>query len=169
MNLPKELMETIVEEVSKEFAKKDKVKKELEKDWRLRNTRYLLTNYCKLKSHCEITISSIQANSDNLKDIRVGSVEEYKAKTAKMMSYVDMMLKSYQGYCKSAGEASNRRWKVIDHKYLNTAVTPTNEALSERIGVDERTIRRDEKKAVEEFSVYLFGISHLTDLIEMSE
>lgn len=169
MNLPKELLESIVEQVSKEFSKTTRIKKEQEKDWRLRNTRYLLVNYRKLQSHCKASLEEIKLHDDILKDIRVNSVAEYKAKTIKMMDYVDMMLKSYESYCKEGGQATNRRWSVFKRKYLDSGDLPTNSTLANQHGVDERTIRRDESKAIEEFSVYLFGISHLTDLIDENE
>lgn len=169
MNLPKEILELIVEEVSKEFSKTNKLKKEQEKDWRLRNTRYLLVNYRKLQSHCKASLEELKLHDDVLKDIRVNSVAEYKAKTIKMMDYVDMMLKSYESYCKGAGQATNRRWSVFKRKYLDSGELPTNSTLAKQHGVDERTIRRDDGKAIEEFSVYLFGISHLTDLIDENE
>ncbi len=33
--------------------------------------------------------------------------------------------------------------------------------------MDERTVRRDEKKALEELSVFLFGIDSLSDLEQL--
>ncbi len=172
MNLPKELMEIIVAQVSKEFENQSRQKRENDKDWRLRNTRYLLRNYRKLKSHCEVTSGEIKDHEDVLQTIYLSSVTEYKVKTIKMMEYVDMMLESYKKYCESRGEAVRRRYAVINSLYLDTSVKDmTQDRIGEIHAVDVRTVRRDEKKAIDEISIYLFGISHLSDLIEeeMSE
>lgn len=168
MNLPKEWLETIVEEVSKEFSKRDKARNEEQKDRRLRNTEYLLKNYRKLKSHCEIELEHVKKNEEIFEKITVNSVMEYKIKSIKMVDYIDRMLDAYGYYCESQGKSVLRRYQVIKALYITPQPdkVPTRLDLAERLNVEERTIRRDEKKAIDEFAVYLFGITHFTDLVE---
>lgn len=170
MTLPKELLKLIVKEVSTEFDKQTKKKQQHDRDWRLRNTQYLLKNYRKLKSHCEASLADIKQQDEILLRVHINSVAEYKLKTIELMDYVDLMLDSYERYSLEQGESVQRRFKVLKELYINRSENVRLQRdLAEEFGVEERTIRRDLNKAIDEFSVYLFGAVHLADLIDKDE
>lgn len=164
--LTKHQLEIIAETVMKEQKKQEKRQQVERKDWRLRNTRLLLQNYRFLQKHCEEIHEDLTDYEEIIfdpEDLNIQVLMKYKARTKKMLDYFDTIWGSYREYCVSVGGANERRMKVIQKRYIsNTELSKFD--LAEMFGVDESTIRRDEKKAVKELSVFLFGIDSLEDL-----
>lgn len=137
------------------------------RDRRLRNTTLLLKNYQKLKRHCETIVGSLEVYEDSVYDpdeLNLHSLMKYKARTAKMLDYFDVSFKVYSQYCKGKGIAAERRCSVIEKSYIQKQAMKKID-IAELYGLDERTIRRDEAKAIEELSVILFGVDSINDLI----
>lgn len=167
MQLPKELLELIVEEVIKVHIRQDEAKAKERKDWRLRNTELLLKNYRMLRSHCDGATEELN-QYDNVfepHELEIHSLMQYKAKTARMLDFVDTQLKAYRSLCQASGEASDRRFKVVDRQYIDPAhIGKSKKEIAEGLNIDQRTLYRDEKKAFEEISMYLFGFDSIQDL-----
>lgn len=155
------ITKAILDEQKKQQAKLIKEKR----DKRLRNTALLLKHYHKLKRHCETIVNELEVYEDSVYDpyeINLNTLMKYKTKTAKMLDYFDISFDVYRKHCKDKGESIARRCDVIHKSYiLNPAMKKID--IATLYGVDERTIRRDETKAVEELSIILFGIDSLTD------
>jgi hypothetical protein len=167
--LTKGQLEIIVEAVLKEQQKQDNKKKEHKKDWRLRNTKMLLKNYHLLQKHCDEITEDLEAFEEVIFDpeeLNLRSLMKYKAKTKKMLDYFDNSWGSYQSYCKNRGSVYSRRCDVLYKLYISPNEF-TKIKIAELYNMDERTVRRDEKKALEELSVFLFGIDSLSDLEQL--
>lgn len=170
-----EIEPTTIEAISQAVVKKinqDK-RQQLKKmrDWRLRNTRLLLKHYHILKDHCAEIDDEIEAYADAIfdpDDIELKSIMASKAKTRKMVWYIDEMLIAYRRYCDRAGDAAQRRHEALTYYYINST-RPSFETLTFKLNVSERTVRRDLEDARKEFSVFLFGMNALEDLEEEAD
>lgn len=121
-----------------------------------------------LKKHCDQIVPELEEYEEFIFDaseLNIQSMMKYKAKTKKMLDYFDVVLGSYKKYCDISGEAIKRRCNVLIKSYINQSRMKFVD-IAELYGIDERTIRRDEKKAIQELSVFLFGIDSLEDLSE---
>lgn len=165
--LPSEIVELITKSVIKTIEKQqDKTEKE-KKDWRLRNTRLLLKNYRMLEEHCKSVEDELTNYEDIVYDpeeLQLHSLMKYKAKTTKMLMYFNEMFKAYKNYCNRAGEATQRRFQVIDKLYISNNEMST-EDIAEYFNINSRTVYKDVDKAIEELSVFLFGIDSINDLM----
>lgn len=167
--LNKKQLEIIAAAVLKEHEKNFGKQVEIKKDWRLRNTKLLLKNYTWLKKHCEEIIETMDDYEEVIFDpqeLSLKALMKYKAKTKRMLDYFDATWGSYKAYCASKGDANLRRCQVLEKLYILPETTK-KVALAESLGLDERTVRRDENKAAQELSIFLFGIDSLTDLEQM--
>lgn len=165
-SLSKRQLEIIAETVLKEHQKLSKKEQAAEKDWRLRNTKLLLKHYQMLQKHCEEITEDLEDYEEIVFDpaeLNLKALMKYKAKTKKMLDYFDATWGSYQGFCKDKGTAAHRRCDILYKLYISSA-NYNRVDLAEFYDVDERTVRRDESKAMEELSVFLFGIDSLADL-----
>lgn len=165
-SLSQQQLETIAAAVLKEHQKLVKKEHEAEKDWRLRNTKLLLKHYQMLQKHCEEITEDLDDYEEIVFDpseLDLKALMKYKAKTKKMLDYFDATLGSYRKFCKDKGVASQRRCDTLYKLYISSA-NCSRVDLSEFYNIDERTIRRDEAKATEELSIFLFGIDSLSDL-----
>lgn len=164
--ITKHQLEIIAEVVLKEHQKQKNKEKEPLKDWRLRNTQLLLKNYQMLEKHCEGIVEDLEdyeAVVFDPEELNLRALMKYKAKTKKMLDYFNATWGSYQSFCKNKGEATKRRCDVLYQLYISPKNLKKID-VAEKYNMDERTIRRDEKKAVEELSIFLFGIDSLSDL-----
>lgn len=168
IKLPQEVLGEITKHVMKVIDKNDKKDQKEKKDWRLRNTRLLLRNYRMLNEHCQGVEAELFAYEDIVYDpdeLELHSLMKYKAKTAKMLLYFDEMFKAYGDYCNRAGEASSRRFQVIDRLYVSHNKL-TTAGVAEIFNINTRTVYKDADKAIEELSIFLFGIDSIQDLQE---
>lgn len=167
--LTKHQLQIIAEAVIKEQKKHEKKQQIPPKDWRLRNTKTLLKHYTWLEKHCEEIIEDIDDYEEVIFDpqeLSLRALMKYKAKTKRMLDYFNSTWGSYKQYCKDKGGASLRRCQVLEKLYIIPNAMKKSE-LAELMNLDERTIRRDETKATQELSVFLFGIDSLSDLERM--
>lgn len=160
------ISETAAKEALKAYERKRKETSPAYRDWRLRNTKLLLKNYQLLIKHCDEIVDDLEDYENVIFDpdeLNLQTLMKYKARTKKMLDYFDSVWRSYYVYCKQKGGSVYRRFAVINNLYiLENEIKIVD--IAELHGVDERTIRRDEKKATEELSVFLFGIDSLEEL-----
>lgn len=170
MQLPKELMQMIVEEVAKERTRQEIAQAKERKDWRLRNTELLMKNYRMLRSHCDGIVEDLETVEVNVFDrheLEIESLMAYKAKTAKMLNFVDAQLKVYKTYCYDCGDSVRRRYSVVSRLYVDKSfVGKPKKIIAEGLNIDLSTMYRDETKAFQELSMYIFGFDSIQDLNE---
>lgn len=138
-----------------------------EQTWRVKNTRLLLKNYDILKEHSrdiDTDIDRYLKDVFNADDLKLRSVMGYKARTNKMMEYTDLMLQAYKNYAKKRDLPVQRRYFVIQNMYINPQKW-TFMKIADYFNVSEKTVRRDQKEAIQEFSIFLFGIVSLEEMV----
>lgn len=161
--LTKNQLETITQEVMKQMSAQQKKLQKQEKDWRLRNTKLLLENYHRLKEHCNGIEQEIEEFEDtifSLEELTLESLMKYKVKTAKMMRHFDRMLKFFEEDSLKGTEEEQRRYKVIYHRYLSKNRQPVH-SICELLTIEQATVYRDTKRAINDISVLMFGLSAL--------
>ena len=137
-------------------------KNETEKE--LRNTKLLLQNYRLLESHIDVELPKLEDDVPLSKsELSLYSLLGYRARSKEMIIFIKKVFDHYQAVCKSGSYEQKRRCNVIKALYFDSY--PLNRAqLAEKYKADEKTIRRDEKRAIRELSIMIFGIDSLNDL-----
>ncbi|AVK62449.1 hypothetical protein C5Z25_12075 [Lactobacillus sp. CBA3605] len=138
-----------------------------EQTWRVKNTKLLLKNYDILTEHSKEIDTDIDRYLNDVfskDDLKLRSIAGYKARTKKMMEYIDLMLGSYHEYVLKRGSAAKRRYFVINSLYVNPEKW-TYLKIAEYFDVSEKTIKRDAQEAIREFSIFLFGITSLEEMV----
>lgn len=142
------------------------------KDRRLYNTRLLMEKYRGLVVYCNDAIHSAnQINDDDeLNEIiaamsigkdsytlSVDSIRERVGKTRVILDHINNMLDFYQSYCTFKNKPEiMRKWIVVRSLYLDEEKKTVQE-LAEMLYVDERTVYRYNKAALQDISALLFG------------
>ncbi|EGO8157221.1 hypothetical protein JFL35_15750 [Enterococcus faecalis] len=163
-HLTKEQLEIIASAATTEairaYEKKHKrVKKEAKKR-NLRNTGLLLKNYTKLKDLCNETLQEeipVDYPEFDLENLTLESLSIYRKKTFKMLNHVDRMLTAYEWNCAKGSIEEQRRFKVLQKRYLIENKLSVKE-LCEEFHIEQGTVYRDTKLAIKDMSVLLFGI-----------
>jgi hypothetical protein len=158
--LTKNQIEIITQEVIKQLDKQQKKQQKQKKDWRLRNTKLLLENYQLLKEHCNEIEQEFEEYEDtmfSLEEFTLESLMKYRVKTAKMMRHFDRMLKFFEEDSLKGTEEDKRRFNVIYHRYLSGNKL-TVQKLCKELNVEQTTVYRDSKHAINNISVLLFGL-----------
>jgi len=172
IEVTKQVIDEISKSVSKQLVSEQVKKQKHDRDWRLRNTKLLLKNYHILKEHCHKLHDEIETYEDSVfdpEDIEIKSIMASKAKTRRMVWYIDEMLLAYDRYACKAGEAAKRRYEVLVNYYIHPN-RKNHDDLGCMLNISDRTVRRDLEDARKEFSIFLFGIFAIEDLDEqMSE
>lgn len=166
VKLTEDVVEAISQSIIKRILQGEEKQKKRERDWRLRNTKLLLKNYHILKEHCQKVDHELEVYEDSVfdpEDIEIKSIMASKAKTRKMVWYIDEMILAYGRFADKAGEATKRRHNVLVHHYIRPN-RMSYEELGQLLNVSDRTIRRDLEDARKEFSIFLFGVFAIEDL-----
>lgn len=159
-----EVVKEIISGVSKQIIVEQSKKDKAERDWRLRNTKLLMKNYHILKEHCSEVEQELEEYGDSVfdpYDDEIESIMLSKAKTRRMVWYIDEMVCAYERYAYQAGESPKRRYTVLVDYYIKKK---SFECIALEMMVSDRTIRRDLDDAIKEFSIFLFGLLAIKDL-----
>ena len=166
IEVTKQVIDEISKSVSKQLVSEQVKKQKYDRDWRLRNTKLLLKNYHILKEHCHKLHDEIESYEDSVfdpEDIEIKSIMASKAKTRRMVWYIDEMLLAYDRYACKAGDVAKRRYQALYHYYIKPNRANYDD-LSEILSVSYITARRTLDDARKEFSIFLFGIFAIEDL-----
>ena len=154
-------MEKQVKELAKEVIKK---KKNQQKDRRLHNTKLLMKNYDKLKNHIE------KINSDgfmgyfgeNLQealeenDVFLNSVLRTKARTAQMVSCIDISLEILADEYEENGT-----YYIYDAFHMYYIEKLTYEEIAEKLNAGKNTPARWVKEVLNKLNILLWGVDAL--------
>lgn len=165
-----ELSDKSIEKIAKAVHKLDKrdrekARKEF-KSQSLHNTKMLLENYHKLKSHTDETeeLLNDMAPADLWYNgyLTLDSLMKNRAKTVKMMWHVDDSLGKYEKICH--GEIKKfkaRKFDILNDLYVNRL---SLDIVATRFDVDRTTIIRNRDEAVKDLSIILFGIDFFNEM-----
>ena len=124
VKLTEDVVEAISQSIIKRILQGEEKQKKRERDWRLRNTKLLLKNYHILKEHCQKVSNELEAYEESVfdpEDIEIKSIMASKAKTRRMVLYIDEMILAYERYAMKSGEATKRRYRALVHYYIHSS------------------------------------------------
>ncbi|MEN2307906.1 hypothetical protein [Lentilactobacillus parabuchneri] len=155
--------ETISKLVDQLISKgSDFAKTESEKQ--LRNTKDLLKNYRLLENHLDVDLPRLEDETPLSKyELSLYSLLGYRARSKEMIQFINQIVERYKKICSEGTPEQRRRFNVIYDVYVGHPKQNRYE-LARRYNVDEKTIRRDERIAIHEISVMLFGIDAINDM-----
>ncbi len=157
-----------IEEYHKEF---DRSRQE-NRDKRLYNTRLLMEKYRGMVKYSESAVYDAAQLEDDLDlqtlldimgcsydshTLSVQSIQERVGKVRIILDHVTRMLDYYKFRCESSGKTEIvRKWEVVKALYLDEEIK-TVQDLAEVYFVDERTIYRYNRSALQDLSALFFG------------
>lgn len=129
------------------------------KERRLRNTKLLLEKYRLFKINKELTIKDLELYEHIVydpDDLSLKSVMISKAKTIKMLDYLDKALEEYRLACmqKTNGE---ERWELLYRVYIHPTARTVKQA-ARSLSIPKTTAYRYIDMMVEELSSILWGM-----------
>lgn len=138
-----------------------------ESEQELRNTKTLLQNYQLLENHLDVEMPEVKDDVPLSRyELSLYSLLGYRVRSKEMMEFVNNILGRYKEICMAGTFEERRRYDVIRKLYLIDGKL-TRLQLADFYQVDEKTIRRDERKAIDELSIMMFGIDALNDMSKM--
>lgn len=159
-----ELSDETIGKIVDGLIKRNKVFAKSESEKELRNTKELLKNYRLLENHLDVELPSIDDDTPLSRyELSLYSLLGYRARSKEMMVFINEIIERYQMICMQGTPEQERRFKVIRNLYIDRPAM-TRVRLAKRFGCDEKTIRRDERQAINELSVMIFGIDGLNDV-----
>lgn len=159
-----DLTDETISKLAKELIVQNKEIVKSENEKKLRDIRLLLTNYRFLKNHLNIEIPTMTEDSQlSNYELSLYSLIGYRVRSKEMLIFFNNVLEEYKSICFNKSQEAIRKYRVIDGLYINEHEATRNE-LSMRLNADIKTIRRDEKNAIEELSVMTFGIDGINDM-----
>lgn len=85
---------------------------------------------------------------------------KYRYKTAKMLRRVDRMLIAYEWDCEHGSVEEKRRSRILKNRYLAESRRTVKDSC-EDLSVEQATIYRGTKRAVNDIAILLFGFGAL--------
>lgn len=171
MNLTENQLKLITKIASEEAIKsykEDERKREASKqDYRLHNIKLLLKNYRALVLHCEELKDDLEEFNDmsiqelDIETISVESIESIKRSKRKSISMVYFIQGKMEAYKRSCSENELKYYQVLEKRYLSSNKY-TIAQIAELENIDERTVHRYLKKAIEDLPVIFFGVSAIS-------
>ena len=135
-----------------------------ESEKKLRNIKYLMENYRYLQNHIELELPSIEDDSPlTQKQLSLFSLLGYRERSREMMLFINDVLAEYKRICRAGNREENEKYDVIAGLYIDTHPL-TYDMLAQKCNCAEKTVRRIERKALQELSVMLFGIDSINDM-----
>lgn len=175
--LSREIIKTIAQTASdvalKRYKEEYNKDKEVQRDNRLYNTRLLLERYKGLVEYSEEAVSdAMQIDDDDILEellelmnrgksssiLSVESIQERAARTRIIVDHINKMLEFYRFHCESSSKNEVlRKWETIYYMYLGD-ITMNALEIAEKIGVEERSVYRYQKSAIQDLSALFFGV-----------
>lgn len=178
VNLSSAMLKKITETASAaacEAYRKEREKERQENhDKRLYNTRLLMEKYRGLVKYSEDAvydsrqlddeedaqlheILDLMSEGRDSYTLSVDSIRERVGRTRIILRHMDKMLDFYKYRCQMSGKAEiQRKWDTINYLYLVEEEKTVSE-LAEMFYVDERTVYRYNKSALQDLSALFFG------------
>ena len=159
MHLTEDQLKLITEVVSEQaikIYKEDEEKREVTKrDYRLHNIKLLLKNYRALVLHCEELKDELEEFNEtsiqelDIETISLESIESIKHSKRKSISMVYFIQGKMEAYKRSCNENELKYYHVLEKRYLSSTKY-TIAQIAELENIDERTVHRYLKKAIED-------------------
>lgn len=121
-----------------------------------------LYSLSQLENNTAEFMALLRATGDNIvKETKVESISNTKAKTTVLLRHLDEMIGVYRHLCEKSGKPEElRRFLVLEARYIAEEEV-SMATVAERLNVDDRTVFKDLRAACEKMSVLLFGVDVL--------
>lgn len=154
------IIQSTVDATISSIKAKEKQDIKQKKDAALFNTKLLIKKYRELKAHCDIIpeqIEELAGHDFDTGKMSLDTLMTEKAKTYKMMLYVDAAIRIYDEMCtRSSNDAKERRFKVLYELFISSYPLSVEE-ISEKFFISKKQVYNDRDKAIRELSTILFG------------
>lgn len=144
------------------------------RDYRLRNTKMLLSHYREFKAHAESAIYSAEQSEDVIdvldlmwernhrREQVVNSIKRSAVNTKIIMTHIESMLEVYKSFAERSRKQSNiRQYQVLYERYIDD-VQLTVEEIAEKHNIDPRTVYLDIDAGIDRLSKLIFGVELLS-------
>lgn len=173
----------MIERVAKEAAEKAiqmyKVKSNEEAielyNRKIRNTKLLLKHYREFKKHIDNSVFKVSCKSGNAievlttladryvsEDLFVESISKSVSRTNVIIAHIDIMLKIYKEYCNNSNEIEQRRYRIIEERFIKEVKHKKDRSsinkIAKRENIDTRTVYKDIDQACERLAALVFGV-----------
>lgn len=159
-----ELTDSTIDKIVDRLITKGNDYSETESEKIKRNTKVLFQNYRLLESHVDIEMPVLKDDTPlNKYELTLYSLLGYRARSKEMIIFLNQVFAHYREICMAGSMEQQRRYRVIRMLYVDVE-TLTKAKIAKALGVDEKTVGRDERRALGELSVMIFGIDSLNDM-----
>ena len=140
-----------------------------QQDRRLHNTKLLLKKYRHLKKHVAGAIDNVKVAKESAHEILrsgagmndrtyVEGIKKSRERTFIVIQHIDQALRYYRIDCQESGKPEHmRRYRVIMAMYINDE-KKTASQIAEEEHIEETTVYKDIRKAINPLSTLIFGI-----------
>lgn len=166
------IIETASEVAIKQYRAEAEKEKQENRDKRLYNTRLLLEKYRGMAKYADDAVYDAQQIDDDMElqsllelmsskgddgSLSVESIQSRAVRTKVILTHVRKMLDFYAYRCGASGKQEMlRKWDTVYNLYLAEEEKTVAE-LAETFFVDERTVYRYNKAAIQDLSALFFG------------
>ncbi|HBH1807399.1 TPA: hypothetical protein KRM61_001027 [Clostridioides difficile] len=173
----------VIERVAKEAAEKAiqiyKIKSNEEAielyNRKIRNTKLLLKHYREFKKHIDNSVFKISCKNGNAievlttladryvsEDLFVESISKSVSRTNVIIAHIDIMLKIYKEYCNNSNDIEQRRYRIIEERFIKEVKHKKDRCsinkIAKRENIDTRTVYKDIDQACERLAALIFGV-----------
>ncbi|HBG7314072.1 hypothetical protein NMF85_10665 [Clostridioides difficile] len=173
----------MIERVAKEAAEKAiqiyKIKSNEEAielyNRKIRNTKLLLKHYREFKKHIDNSVFKVSCKSGNAievlttladryvsEDLFVESISKSVSRTNVIIAHIDIMLKIYKEYCNNSNDIEQRRYRIIEERFIKEVKHKKDRSsinkIAKRENIDTRTVYKDIDQACERLATLIFGV-----------
>lgn len=133
-------------------------------DRRLHNIKLLLKNYRSLVLHCEKTKEELREFEDtsiqdlDIETINLETIEAIKRSKTKSIAMVYFIKSKMEAYRRSCSDEELKYFRVLHYRYISP-IKLTISDIAYRENIDERTVHRYLKRAIEDLPVIFFGVT----------
>jgi len=159
-----DLSDETIDKLANSLVKKSDSFQKLESEKKLRNVKVLLINYKYLENHLNVELPKLDDDVKLSKyELSLYSLLGYRARSKELMVFTNSILANYKDICEKSKDEGSRRYDVIYRLYIAPQQL-TYTSLAKKYSVDDNTIRRDERKAIKQLSVMMFGADSINDM-----
>ncbi|EQG35321.1 TPA: hypothetical protein MJC92_000235 [Clostridioides difficile] len=142
---------------------------------KIRNTKLLLKHYREFKKHIDNSVFKVSCKSGNAievlttladryvsEDLFVESISKSVSRTNVIIAHIDIMLKIYKEYCNNSNDIEQRRYRIIEERFIKEVKHKKDRCsinkIAKRENIDTRTVYKDIDQACERLAALIFGV-----------
>ncbi|WP_394869929.1 hypothetical protein [Clostridioides difficile] len=141
---------------------------------KIRNTKLLLKHYREFKKHIDNSVFKVSCSGNAIEvlttladryvseDLFVESISKSVSRTNVIIAHIDIMLKIYKEYCNNSNDIEQRRYRIIEERFIKEVKHKKDRSsinkIAKRENIDTRTVYKDIDQACERLAALVFGV-----------